>query len=69
MKYQFIGKAKTVKELVNILRENVVDEDATVTAMGAECNIIIGYDENNGNVVSVVFEDEDRSEEWNEEEM
>lgn len=67
MKYECLGTVKTVKELIDLLTENAVDEDATVTASGAECNVIIGYDQFNGTTLTVTFEDDDYAELWNEE--
>lgn len=67
MKYEWLGKVKTVKELVDLLTENAVDEDATVTASGAECNVILGYDQFTAKSLSITFEDDDYADLWNEE--
>ena len=64
--YEFLGMPKTVGELVNLLRENVVDEDAVITSMGAACHVISKYDKD-GKITNIIFDDDDYSEEWNEE--
>lgn len=64
MKYDFLGTVKTVGELVELLHENAVDENASITAAGAECHVMMGYD-NKGNII-ITFDDDDYSEEWSE---
>ena len=64
--YELLGTPKTVGELVELLRENIIDEDAIITAAGATCHVISKYDED-GKVTNIIFDDDDYSEEWNEE--
>lgn len=64
--FEFLGRVKTVGELVELLRENCVDEDARVFASGAFCHVILKHN-GRGKVTNIIFDDDDYSEEWNEE--
>lgn len=63
--YELLGIPKTVGELVELLRENVIDEDAVITAAGATCYVISNYDKDD-KIINIIFDDDDYSEEWNE---
>lgn len=65
-KYEFLGKAFTVGQLVELLRENVVNEDTPLYLTGVECNVIAECN-TNGDITSVILDDDDYSEQWNEE--
>lgn len=67
-RYEFLGTATTVKELDDLLRDNVINEDAVVTAAGATCHVIMKYNED-GKVTNIIFDDDNYSDEWNEEEI
>ena len=51
-----LGECQTVGEVIDILKE--LPRDNMVTVLGMNCNIMY-------NGIEVVFEDEDRTEEWN----
>lgn len=62
-KYEYMGTVTTVKELVDLLHDNAVDEDAEVLAMGCLCHVIAKC--KGDKVVSITFDDEDYAAEWN----
>ena len=65
-KYEFLGKAFTVGELVELLHDNAVNEDALLHLSGVECNVIVEYNANE-EITNVILDDDDYSEQWNEE--
>lgn len=67
MKYELLGTVNTVMELIELLHDNAVNEDALVTNSGAKCHVIAQTNEE-GEIANIIFEDNDYSDEWNEEE-
>ena len=58
--YTNLGKANNVGELISILEK--LSNETKVVAMGAECHVMF-----NGNLKTVIFDEDDLAEEWNEE--
>lgn len=65
MKFELLGTVTTVKELVDLLHDNAVNEDALVSTCGAKCHVIAQT--NGKEITNIILEDDDYSEEWNEE--
>lgn len=68
MTYELLGTVKTVRELVDLLHDNAINENASVHTCGVECHVIAQSNEK-GNVINIIFEDNDYTDEWNEEEQ
>ena len=66
-RFEFIGKATTVGELIDLFRDNGVSEDNPLYLTGVECNVIVEYNVETGEVTQVMLDDDDYSELWNEE--
>ena len=64
MKYEFLGDATTVADLVRLLHENAINEDAIVSACGAHAHVIAQYDDK-GNATHIIIDDDDYSDDWN----
>ena len=65
MKFELLGTVNTVKELVDLLHDNAVNEEALVTTCGAKCHVIAQTNENE--ITNIILEDDDYTDEWNEE--
>lgn len=58
--YTNLGKANTVGELISILEK--LPDSTKVVAMGAPCHVMF-----NAKLKTVIFDEDDFAEEWNEE--
>lgn len=57
--YTNLGKANNVGELISILEK--LPNETKVVAMGAECHVMF-----NAKLKTVIFDEDDMAEEWNE---
>ena len=63
--YVDLGVASNVGELIELIKEFDIPNNATLTAAGADCHVIVKMNED-AEISVVTFDEKDYSEEWNE---
>lgn len=63
--YIDLGIAGNIGELIELIKEHNVPNDAMLTAAGGDCHMIVRTSEYTG-ITEVIFDEKDYSDEWNE---